>query len=268
MAIIKSKEDLENLKHSCRILMSCFHHLEKLVAANVDCGVLDDFAHKFIASYDAVPSFYKYGQGHNGNSFQYALCISINEEVVHGIANSGKILPDNSIVKLDMGVNYKGMFSDSAKTVVIGKISDKAQQMIKVNQECLMEGIKIVKAGIKTGDIGHTIDSYVKKYGFGNVYDLGGHGVGYAVHEPPFIPHQGKANQGSRLFENQAICIEPMLTLGTSEVVFDQTKQDGWTVRTKDNSLASHFEHTLLVTKKGHEILTQIDESNILPIKH
>lgn len=265
MAIITDKQELENLRYSCRILMSAFDHASKLIFAGQSCGEINKFITDFIRSYGGEPSFLNYGNGGVG-PFKYAVCISINDEVVHGIAPFSKIIPDNSLVKLDMGVNYKGSFSDSAKTYVVGSVSDEALKLVDVCKKSLDEGIKVLKAGAKVGDIGFAINEYVKQFGFGNVEDLGGHGVGRAVHEPPFIPHVGKKGKGSTLMENQVICIEPMLTLGSPIVTFDETTTDGWTVRTKDKSLAVHFEHEILITKKGYEILTEIKPEDILPV--
>jgi methionyl aminopeptidase len=266
MAIITNPEKLKNLKYSCRILMSAFHHAGNMIKAGVSCGDINDFVESFIRSYDAVPSFLNYGSGGIG-PFKYSVCISINDEVVHGIAPKDKIIPDNSLVKLDMGVNYKGMFSDSAKTYIVGKVDDRALKLVEVCEQALYKGINVVKAGAKVGDIGYAINTFVQEHGFGNVEDLGGHGVGIAVHEPPFIPHVGQRGKGPTLMENQVICIEPMLTMGSGDVTYDETRNDGWTVRTADGSLAAHFEHELLITKKGFEILTQISENDILPIK-
>jgi methionyl aminopeptidase len=265
MAIITDKQELENLRYSCRILMSAFEHAGKMVVAGKSCGEINQFVTEFVRSYGGEPSFLNYGSGGMG-PFKYAVCISINDEVVHGIAPFDKIIPNNSLVKLDMGVNYKGSFSDSAKTYIVGTVSDEAKKLVEVCEASLQKGMNAVKAGAKVGDIGFAINEYVKQFGFGNVEELGGHGVGRAVHEPPFIPHIGKKGKGSTLMENQVICIEPMLTLGSSEVSFDETKADGWTVRTKDGNLAAHFEHEILITKKGFEILTEISQDQILPI--
>jgi methionyl aminopeptidase len=258
MAIIRTQEDLQNLRYSCRILASCHYHIAKLIKAGADCGQIDKFADSFIRKYQGVPSFTNY-QG-----YKYSTCISINDEVVHGIAPSGKIIPDKSIVSVDMGVKYKGMFADCARSYIVGEVDQNVQLLRDTADEALNQGIKAVKAGARIGDIGYAIQSYVDKFGFGNLEDYGGHGVGYAIHEPPFIPHQGKKNTGPRLFENQVICIEPMLTIGSNEVYVDP--KDKWTVKTVDGSLAAHSEDEILVTKNGYEILTRIEEKDVLPV--
>lgn len=258
MAILKSSEDLENLKHSCLILMSCFAKLEAMLKPGISAAELNQFALDYIRSKGGEPSFL----GHHG--YKYALCVSVNDEVVHGIANPEKIIPDNSVVSLDMGVIYKKMFSDSAKTYIVGSVPEEVQKLVEVTNNACWAGIKTLKAGARVGDIGAAVDKVAQENGLGNVWELGGHGVGYAVWEEPYISHQGTAGKGSRLFENQAICIEPMFTLGNGEVDFDQTKQDGWTVRTKDHTWSAHSEHTILITKKGCEVLTDIPKEQLM----
>jgi methionyl aminopeptidase len=266
MAIIQSSEDLKKLKYSCLILMSAFHHVSKHIKAGVACGVINDFADKFIRSYGAIPSFLNVDDS-GSKPYKYAVCISINDEVAHGIAPMDKIIPDNCILTLDMGANYQGLFSDSAMTYIVGEVDERTKKLVEVAKEAMWKGINKVKAGAKLGDIGFAIDSYVQKEGFGNVRVLGGHGVGYSVHEEPFVAHQGMPGKGQRLFENQVICIEPMITNGGHDVFFDDSNDDGWTVRTKDKSWVAQFEHEVLVTKKGFEVLTEFDEKELLPIK-
>lgn len=229
-----------------------------MLKPGVTAGELDQFARKFISNHDARPSFLGY------EGFKYAICVSIDDEVVHGIASEDKIIPNNCLISLDLGVEYKGMYSDSAYTYIVGSVSDREKELVDTTQAALEKGIAKIKAGARLGDIGHTIDLIAKEKEFGNVLDLGGHGVGYAVHEKPFILHAGKPGTGQRLFENQVIAIEPMFTLGSGEVTFDSTSKDGWTVRTSDRTKSAHFEHTVLVTKKGYEVLTSIPESMIL----
>ncbi len=258
MAILKNKTDLENLKHSCLILMSCFHEMSKILKPGISAGELDRFATSFIRSHGGEPSFLGY------NGFKYALCTSVDNEVVHGISTDSKIIPNNCLVSLDLGVVYKGMYSDSAKTYIVGEVTQKAQDLVTYTEKSLLEGIKKIKAGSRIGDLGYAINLVAQKHGFGNVMELGGHGVGYAVHEEPWIQHAGTPGKGARLFENQVIAIEPMFTTGSGEVDFDSTNNDGWTVRTKDGSLSAHFEHTILVTKRGCEVLTDIPTSKLL----
>jgi len=258
MAIIQSKSDINNLRYSCKILISCIAEVKKMTVPGMDCGEINNFVASYIAKYNGKPSFL----GHR--DYKYNICISINNEVVHGLPLSGKKIPESGLVKLDFGVIYENMFSDSACTVVIGEVSKESQQLALATKEAMWAGIRQVKPGVKVGDIGYAVDQVAKAAGFGNVYELGGHGVGYGVWEDPFVANQGQRGKGARLFENQAICIEPMLTLGSPDVTFDETKADGWTVRTADGSWAAHEEHLILVTKKGFEVLTDIPENELL----
>jgi methionyl aminopeptidase len=258
MAIMQNKQEKDDLKHSCLILMSCYNMIQKEVKEGVQASKLDKLAETFIRDHGGVPSFLGY-QG-----FKYSMIVSLNEEVVHGLPTSQKYIPEKALVSLDMGVIYKGMFSDSAKTYVVGDVGAKALSLVEGTQEALAKGIAAIKDGCRVGDIGYAVDSVAKKYGFGNVLDLGGHGVGKAVHEEPYISNAGKQGKGARLFENQVVAIEPMFTLGSGDVSFDETKEDGWTVRTIDGSWAAHFEHTVMVTKKGVEILTEFKEEEFL----
>jgi methionyl aminopeptidase len=162
MAIIKTPNDLEKLKYSCKILMSCFHHITPLIKAGVSCGELDKFAYDFITSYDATPSFLNCDDG-GSIPYKYSICVSINDEVAHGIAPMDKIIPNNCILTLDIGANYKGLFSDSAMTYIVGEVSEKTRKLVEVARDSMWEGIKILKAGIKLGDIGHQIDTFVQK---------------------------------------------------------------------------------------------------------
>jgi methionyl aminopeptidase len=260
MSILKNQTDLDNLRFSCRILMSCFHHVKSLIKVGASCGDIDEFATNFIRSYGGEPSFLGY------DGFKYAVCSSINDEVAHGISPKTKIIPNNSLVKIDMGVKFKGMFSDSCRTYIVGKPPQEMIDLKERNEIAVEETIKKIKAGTKLGDVGFMIDSYAKKYNYGNVYDLGGHGVGYGVHEKPFVAHQGKKGTGIRLQENQVICIEPMFTSGKSHVSFDRTPEDGWTIKTRDGSWCAQYEQEILIRKDGAEILTQVKVEDILPI--
>ena len=258
MAILQNKEEKENLKHSCLILMSCYNMIAKELKPGVQTSKLNTMAEAFMRDHGGVPSFLGY-QG-----FKYSMIVSLNDEVVHGLPLPEKFIPEKALVSLDMGVIYKSMFSDSAKTYVIGDVGAESLKLVEATQLALAAGIATVKDGSRVGDIGFAVDKIAKQYGLGNVLDLGGHGVGRAVHEEPYISNAGKQGKGPRLFENQVIAIEPMFTLGSGEVTFDDTMEDGWTVRTKDGSWSAHFEHTVMVTKKGVEILTEFKEEEFL----
>ena len=259
MAILKQPEHLEYLRHSGKILVSTLRLLQKHLKPGISGQELDSLAIEFVRDHGGELPFLGY------DGFPNSLCLSVNEEVNHGLASADKYIPDNSVVKLDFGVSYKGLFTDSAITVLVGqKHTDKVKKLLESNKEALWAGIDQVKAGARLGDIGAAIDHVCQRDGFGNVLALGGHGLGYSVHDAPFIPHAGKKGKGSRLFENQIIAIEPLFTLGSGEVDFDDTPEDGWTVTTSDNTLASHFEHTMIVTKQGCEVITDVADTDLL----
>ena len=260
MSIIKSEEDLNNLRYSCRILMSCHAHLEKMLKDGVSTGDLNRAAISFGKKYDAVPNFLGYDV--DGAVYDYAITVSINEEVVHGLANDEKIIRDGDVVKIDMGFIYKGMHSDAAKTYIVGGSTPEIRKLVDVTYQALMKGIEQVKHGVRVGDIGYAINKIAIKNGYGNVWQMGGHGLGYLLHDDPFISHIGKKGKGSRLWKNKVIAIEPMFTLGSGKVEVDS--KDGWTARTVDGSIACHWEHDILVTETGCEVLTDIKEKDLL----
>jgi methionyl aminopeptidase len=261
MSIIKNNSDLEKLKRSAKILASCLFHIEKIVKPGISAGKLNGFAIDFLKKYDAKPSFLGlYG-------YPYALITELNEEVVHGMSPDSKIIPETCVVSFDCGVNYQGLYSDMCILLTIGEVDSNTKILVEKTREALWAGIREVKAGKKTGDIGFAVDKVVKEAGLGNVLDLGGHGLGYKPHDEPHITHAGKRGTGSRLFENQVIAIEPMVTLGTGEVDFMKAPgSDLDIVVSKERVNSAHVEHTVLVTKKGYEVLTQISESDVLPI--
>jgi methionyl aminopeptidase len=256
MSYLKQPEDLDSLRYSCRILMSFLKVVEQELKAGQDCGDWNAFCGDFIGHYGATPSFL----GHY--DYKFNVCISINDEVVHGIAPYGKIIPNNSLVSFDCGAIYKGLYSDSAYTHILGEVDPRARHMVEVCKESLQAGIDVIKSGVKVADISSAVHKVVSREGFGNVVELGGHGVGYSVWAEPFILHKPEKHkdQKTSLFTNKLICIEPMITMGSGDVTFDETPQDGWTVKTKDGSLAAHFEHEILVTKSGYEVLTDIKD--------
>jgi len=258
MGFLKNDQEYQDLKRSSLILVSCISLLRKTIKPGMNAKELDDLAYQFIKDNGGEPAFLGY------DGFRYTVCTSVNEEVAHGLSNEQKVFQEGSIVNLDIGVIVNGMFSDSGYTVALGEISKDSQKLLDVTKEALAAGIAQVKSGVKTGTIGNAIDQVAQKNGFGNVFELGGHGVGHAVHEEPHIPNQGIPGRGTTLFENQVIAIEPLFTLGEGAVIFDQTREDGWTVKTQDGSWCAQFEHTIIVRKKGAEVLTDIPESELI----
>lgn len=262
MSVIKTQEDLDNLRYSCKILMSAHYHIEKMIRPGLNVSELDKFIHEFAKKYNAKPNFYNY-KLETGEVYKYALNVSINDEVVHGLANPEKIIPENCIISIDCGFLYKGMHSDAARTHIVGSVEHEIKELVKNNRIALEEGCKKVKAGCRTGDIGAAVNAIALEHGYGNVTDLGGHGLGYKLHDDPFISHVGIKGKGSKLPVNKVIAIEPMFTLGSPDIYVDA--EDGWTIRTEDMSLAAHCEHDVLVKKNGFEILTpDLEESQVL----
>lgn len=244
----KTQEEIANMRISGRMLAQVLAVLAEQIKPGMTTQDLDDIARAELGKLGGEAPFLGY-QG-----FPATLCVSVNEEVVHGMPGA-RIIEDGDIVGLDFGVNYKGMITDSAITVGVGNVDAASQQLIEVTKKSMMAGIKAVKAGARVGDIAAAVESVLKPAGYGIVKDLAGHGVGDSLHEEPWIPNFGKAGKGPVLQAGMTICIEPMATLGTKKV---RIAKDGWTVYTKDHSRAAHFEHTILVTEKGHEIMTSI----------
>lgn len=248
---VKTQKEIEIIAEGGKALRDCLYRTAELAKPGVSTLDLNDFAHKAIVASGGKPSFIGYGP--KNNKYEWALCTSVNDTVVHGIPLSKVILKEGDIVGLDIGMEYKGMFTDTAITVPVGKISQHAQKLIETTKKCLDEAIKVALPGNKTGDIGFTIQSIAEAAGFNVVRDLVGHGVGYAVHEDPAVPGFGRRGTGELLEAGMVIAIEPMLTAGKYQIYFEK---DGWTIKTRDHKLSAHFEHTIAITDKGSRILT------------
>lgn len=247
----KTSKEIELINQGGKLLRDILHRTAELAKPGVSTLELTQFAESEMIKVGGQPSFIGYGD--SSNPFPYGLCTSINDAVVHGIPSKNDVLQDGDIVGLDIGMVYKGLYTDTAITVPVGKISTTAKQLIEVTRTSLEEAINQVKPGNTIGDIGFAIQSVVEKAGFSVVRDLVGHGVGYAVHEDPAVPCYGKPGKGIVLVENMVLAIEPMVCQHKPHVVFDP---DGWTIRSSDGGLTAHFEHTIAVTKKGVKILT------------
>ena len=248
---IKTPEEIETIAEGGRILHDILQKTAAMVKPGVSTAKLNDFAEAAIVKAGGRPSFKNYGP--KKNPFPAGLCTSINDVVVHGIPDVDAILKDGDIVGLDIGMEYKGLYTDHAITVGVGKISDKAKKLLETTKKSLDLAIKEAKAGAKIGDIGFAIQSTAEKAGFGAVRDLVGHGVGYDVHEDPAVPCYGKKGTGETLREGMVLAIEPMLCEREYFVTIDP---DDWTIRTADGGLSAHFEHTIAITKNGARILT------------
>lgn len=248
---IKKPEEIELIAEGGKLIGDILKRAGEMVRPGISTAEINDFAEKEIRKVGGEPSFIGYGD--RKNPFQWGLCTSINDAIVHGVPAKQDILQEGDIIGLDIGMVYKGMYTDTAITVPVGKVSAEAQKIIDVTKKSLDEALKVVKPGNTIGDIGHAIQTTSEKAGFGVIRDLVGHGVGYAVHEEPAVPCYGKPGKGLVLEENMVLAIEPMLTEKSPKIFFDT---DGWTIRTHDGGLGAHFEHTVAVTAKGVRVLT------------
>ena len=257
MAIsIKTEKEIAILREGGRRLAEILQKVAAEVRPGISSKMLNDLAEKCMIERGDSSSFLGYAPSGAKRAFPAALCVSVNDEVVHGIPNEPeKILKEGDIVTLDAGLVHEGLFTDSAITVGVGKIDEKAQKLLDVTKKALAVGVKAVHAGATTGDIGFAIEAFVKPHGFGIVRELAGHGVGYGVHEEPFVPNFGKKGEGVLLKAGMVIAIEPMLNEGGAGVKLDR---DGYTYRTKDGSAAAHYEHTIAISAHGVEILTTL----------
>ncbi|MFN8348413.1 MAG: type I methionyl aminopeptidase [Spirosomataceae bacterium] len=246
MIFLKSEEEISLIKESAQVLGKTHAEVAKWIKPGVTTKQLDKVADEFIRDNKGTPSF----KGYNG--FPAALCISVNEVVVHGFPNQYQ-LKEGDVISIDCGVKLNGFHSDSAYTYPIGNISPEIGNLLKRTKQSLYLGIDQATEGKKVGDIGYAIQTYVERFGYGVVRELVGHGVGRNLHESPEVPNYGKRGQGPTLREGMVIAIEPMITLGKRAVV---QEKDGWTIRTNDRKPAAHFEHTVLVRKGKAEILT------------
>lgn len=246
MIKIKTKEEVSLIREAGKINEAVHKLLAESIKPGITTNQLDQIAEDYIINQKATPSFKNY-QG-----FPKSICSSINEEVVHGIP-SDYILKDGDIVKIDIGVCFKGYHSDCAHTYIVGQVSPEIENLVEVTKESLYEGIKAIKPGAYLYDISNKIADYATKHNVGIVKDLVGHGVGKDLHEDPNIPNFHMKVKGPKLIPGMVLAIEPMLNLGTDKVI---AGTDGWTIITKDHQPSAHFEHTVLVTEDGYEILT------------
>lgn len=246
MISIKSKREIELLRIAGNIVYETHKYIKPFIKPGVSLLKLDSLAEDFIRSKGATPSF----KGYEG--FPNATCISVNNEVVHGIPSNRK-LKDGDIVSIDIGACYKGYHGDSAWSYAVGKLSSDCTYLMEHTEKALYEGIKVVKPGARIGDIGNAVEKYANAHNLGIVRELCGHGVGNHLHESPDVPNYGLPNTGPVLKEGMVIAIEPMLNLGSDDIVVED---NDWTITTLDGKPSAHFEHTVLVTKDGYQILT------------
>lgn len=252
MILIKNEEQLNNLREGGRRHAEILEKLRAKVAPGITTGELDAYARELVAANGDTPAFLNYKPVGAKKPFPAVLCVSVNDEVVHGIPNNNRVLKDGDVVSLDLGVWHNNVITDAAITVCVGECNEKVKEMIKIAERALYAGIEQVKPGNRVGDIAAAIEKTIgKKYGV--VREFAGHGVGIHIHEEPFVPNYGASGTGPMLKPGMVIAIEPMIMLGKDAIYMDR---DEWTIRTADGSLACHVEHTVAVTDDGYEILT------------
>lgn len=250
MIEVKNEKELQKMRAAGKVTAAVLKLMTEMAKEGVSTGELDVAAEKTIRSFGATPLFLGY------YGFPACICASINEEIVHGIPKKDRILKSGDIISIDTGARLDGFCSDAAITLGIGKVSDEAQRLMDVTKKSLFKAIGQVKAGRRLGDVQHAVETFAELNGMGVVRDYCGHGIGRNMHEEPSIPNFGKAGTGPLLQAGMVLAIEPMLTAGDYKV---RELEDGWTVVTRDGSLAAHFEHTVAVTANGSEILTAFE---------
>ncbi len=253
MISTKSERELDLMRIAGRIAFDAQELLKEAIKPGISTLQLDKLAHDYILSQGATPAFLGY------DGFTGSICASVNEILVHGIPSSNVILKEGDIIAIDIGAIYKGYYSDHAWTYPVGVISEEAQNLLDVTEEALFKSIEAVKTGNRVGDIGAACMDVVLPHNYHLPVEYSGHGVGTSMHEAPYVPNVGIAGKGALLRKNMVIAIEPMVQIGTAKT---ETLEDGWTVVSKDRSLTAHFEHTVLVTEDGFEILTLSEKGN------
>lgn len=265
MITVKTREEIKILREGGRRLGRILAEVSSRAKPGVSALELDRLAESLIFSSGGAPSFKGYRIKETRSPFPASLCVSVNDEVVHAIPCEDKVLKEGDVVGLDIGMRWPasanasagkpaGLFTDTAVTIGVGKISPEAKKLLRVTREALEIGIKAVRPGARVGDVSAAVQQHLEAHTFGVIRDLAGHGVGYKVHEEPLIPNYGEPGTGPELTEGMVIAIEPMATLGDWRLIL---APDEWTFRTRDGSLAAHFEHSIVVTAEGAEVLTQ-----------
>lgn len=250
MVVLKTNRELLLMSEACKISAEALKLAGEAVKPGVTTAEIDKIAYDFIIKSGATPNFLNYG------GFPATACISINDEVIHGIPSKKRVIREGDLVSIDLGASIHGFNGDNAATFIAGgKTDPEAKRLCEVTEQSLYEAIKVALPGNRIGDIGHAVQRYVEANGFSVVRDFVGHGVGAKLHEDPSVPNFGTSGRGLRLLPGMTIAIEPMVNQGTFQV---KTMPDGWTVKTRDGKLAAHFEHTVAVTKDGPVILTRI----------
>lgn len=258
MITIKNSKEIELMKEACKVVALVYEELEKTIKPGMSTYEIDQIAENKMRSLGAYPAEKGYDIGVPGvPPYPATVCVSINDEVIHGIPSKDKIIQEGDIVSIDTVALKNGYNGDAARTFIVGKGTKEAEKLVEVTKQAFFEGLKYAKVGNRVGDISHAIGEFVWSKGYDVVREYQGHGIGKEMHEDPGIPNYGKAGRGARLQEGMTICIEPMVMEGEPSIV---ELEDGWTIVTEDGSNAAHYENTVLITKNGPEILTMTRE--------
>ncbi len=254
MITIKNKKEIELMKEACHVVALVYEEIEKKIKPGMTTLELDQIAENKMRSLGAIPAEKGYDIGVKGvPPFPASICVSINDEVIHGVPSKHRVIQEGDVVSVDTVALKNGFNGDAARTFIVGKASKEAQRLVDVTKQAFYEGLKYAKVGNRIGDISHAIGEYVASQGYSVVREFQGHGIGRQMHEDPGIPNYGKAGRGVRIEAGMTLAIEPMVIQGKPDIL---ELDDGWTIITEDGSLAAHYENTVLITDKGPEILT------------
>jgi methionyl aminopeptidase len=256
MVILKTPEQIGTMREGGRILATILAAVKEKAVPGASTKDLDDYVNELCKKHEATPIFLNYTPYGAKRPYPASICISLNDEIVHGIPNERpRLLREGDVVSLDMGIKYKGLILDSAVTIIAGKGDERAKKLLKATEQAMYAGIDAAKVGKRTGDIGHAIEMVVKPLGFSLPEELGGHGVGVNIHEDPFVPNFGKPKEGVLLKDGMTFAVEPMVNEGTKKIYLDK---DGYTYKTADGKRSAHFEHTVAIVNGEAEILTKL----------
>ncbi|OFZ22668.1 MAG: type I methionyl aminopeptidase [Bdellovibrionales bacterium RIFOXYA1_FULL_36_14] len=247
MIAIKSKREIELMRKTCALASETLQYIEPYIKPGVSTEKLNDLCHEYIVSHGAIPSPLNY------HGFPKSICTSLNEVICHGIPSGKEVLKNGDIINVDVTTFLEGFHGDTSATFFVGEVDLKLKKLVEVTYECMLRGIKVIKPGKKTGDIGYAIETYALEHGYSVVEEYCGHGIGRSFHEDPQILHYGEQNKGTLLKEGMTFTVEPMINLGER---YCEVLKDNWTVVTKDRLPSAQFEHTVLVTSTGYEVLT------------
>lgn len=253
---LRRESEIDAIRSAALLVSRTLAEVAPHVRPGVTAAHLDRVAEQFITANGGIPAFKNYRPDSDHNPFPYSLCVSVNEEVVHGFATEDKILREGDIVAVDCGVKLGGYYGDSAYTFAVGKINPATQSLLDATKASLLESIKHAVDGGRLGDVSNAVQTYVEQRGFSVVREMVGHGIGQRLHEPPEVPNYGQRGSGPKLKQGMVIAIEPMINLGAKDIV---READGWTIRTTDHSPSAHYEHTVVIRRGRAEVLTTFD---------